>query len=96
MPSAPKANKVANKGDKKSFFIEGPLTSGAENVTRTHDLLITNQLLYHLSYLGIVGIMPQLQRKIKVFFIVSMLGEERLFYKKRALFVRALVLFRQD
>ena len=25
MPSAPKANKVANKGDKKTFFMIGPL-----------------------------------------------------------------------
>ena len=28
-------------------------TSGAGNVTRTHDLLITNQLLYRLSYASI-------------------------------------------
>ena len=27
-----------------------PLKVGAGNVTRTHDLLITNQLLYRLSY----------------------------------------------
>ncbi len=27
---------------------------GAGNVTRTHDLLITNQLLYRLSYTSIV------------------------------------------
>ena len=27
--------------------------SGAGNVTRTHDLLITNQLLYRLSYTSI-------------------------------------------
>ena len=27
--------------------------SGASDVTRTHDLLITNQLLYRLSYISI-------------------------------------------
>ena len=31
------------QGYRASFF-------GASNVTRTHDLLITNQLLYRLSY----------------------------------------------
>ena len=30
-----------------------PLFSGANDVTRTHDLLITNQLLYRLSYISI-------------------------------------------
>ena len=29
---------------------------GAENVNRTHDLLITNQLLYQLSYPGNTGV----------------------------------------
>ncbi len=33
------------------FHIDGnPGENGAGNVTRTHDLLITNQLLYRLSY----------------------------------------------
>lgn len=26
---------------------------GADDVSRTHDLLITNQLLYQLSYIGV-------------------------------------------
>ena len=30
-----------------------PLFFGANDVTRTHDLLITNQLLYRLSYISI-------------------------------------------
>ena len=33
--------------------IRFPLFSGANDVTRTHDLLITNQLLYRLSYISI-------------------------------------------
>jgi hypothetical protein len=28
-------------------------SSGAEDGTRTHDLLVTNELLYQLSYFGI-------------------------------------------
>ncbi len=31
----------------------GSLFFGAGSKNRTHDLLITNQLLYHLSYAGI-------------------------------------------
>ena len=34
----------------KSFDFRG---CGANDVTRTHDLLITNQLLYRLSYISI-------------------------------------------
>ena len=34
-------------------IIRFPLFSGANDVTRTHDLLITNQLLYRLSYISI-------------------------------------------
>ena len=30
-----------------------PGVSGASDVTRTHDLLITNQLLYRLSYISV-------------------------------------------
>ena len=30
------------------------LAGGAGNVTRTHDLLITNQLLYRLSYTSVL------------------------------------------
>ena len=35
---------------KTAEIIRFPLFSGANDVTRTHDLLITNQLLYRLSY----------------------------------------------
>ena len=34
-------------------IIRFPPFSGANDVTRTHDLLITNQLLYRLSYISI-------------------------------------------
>ena len=32
-----------------------PYSDGAGNRTRTYDLLITNQLLYQLSYAGLFG-----------------------------------------
>lgn len=35
---------------KTAEIIRFPLFSGANDVTRTHDLLITNQLLYQLSH----------------------------------------------
>ena len=35
---------------KRAVFSEENTALGAGNVTRTHDLLITNQLLYRLSY----------------------------------------------
>ena len=38
---------------KTAEIIRFPLFSGANDVTRTHDLLITNQLLYRLSYTSI-------------------------------------------
>ena len=38
---------------KTAEIIRFPLFSGANDVTRTHDLLITNQLLYRLSYISI-------------------------------------------
>ena len=38
---------------KAAEIIRFPLLSGANDVTRTHDLLITNQLLYRLSYISI-------------------------------------------
>ena len=38
---------------KTAEIIQFPLFSGANDVTRTHDLLITNQLLYRLSYISI-------------------------------------------
>ena len=38
---------------KTAEIIRFPLLSGANDVTRTHDLLITNQLLYRLSYISI-------------------------------------------
>ena len=45
---------------------------GAGNVTRTHDLLITNQLLYQLSYTSLsldsLFILAQRQIKVKIFY----------------------------
>ena len=38
---------------KTAEIIRFPLFYGANDVTRTHDLLITNQLLYRLSYISI-------------------------------------------
>ena len=38
------------RGRKK---LPNPLISGADGRTRTADLLITNQLLYQLSYIGL-------------------------------------------
>ena len=38
---------------KTAEIIRFSLFSGANDVTRTHDLLITNQLLYRLSYISI-------------------------------------------
>ena len=38
---------------KTAEIIRFPPLSGANDVTRTHDLLITNQLLYRLSYISI-------------------------------------------
>ena len=37
---------------KKTLAESARVQRGAENVNRTHDLLITNQLLYRLSYPG--------------------------------------------
>ena len=45
--------KFASKVMKTAEIIRFPLFSGANDVTRTHDLLITNQLLYRLSYISI-------------------------------------------
>ena len=45
--------KFASKVIKTAEIIRFPLFSGANDVTRTHDLLITNQLLYRLSYISI-------------------------------------------
>ena len=49
---------------------------GAGNVTRTHDLLITNQLLYRLSYASVLsetnGILahfsPRVKKQVSPFF----------------------------
>ena len=38
---------------KKAVIAETPAISGADDQNRTGDLLITNQLLYRLSYIGI-------------------------------------------
>ena len=45
-------NTVCNNAVRQKERIPGKTgdPSGAGNVTRTHDLLITNQLLYRLSY----------------------------------------------
>ena len=45
--------KLVLKVTKTAEIIRFPLSSGANDVTRTHDLLITNQLLYRLSYISI-------------------------------------------
>ena len=42
----------ALSGKKKDPAEAGSLLSGAEERNRTSDLLITNQLLYRLSYFG--------------------------------------------
>ena len=46
---------------------------GAGNVTRTHDLLITNQLLYRLSYASIVcpSIVAQAAFQVNLFVYMS-------------------------
>ena len=44
---------ILQKVMKTAEIIRFPLFSGANDVTRTHDLLITNQLLYRLSYISI-------------------------------------------
>ena len=46
-------SKLFLKVTKAAETIRFPLLSGANDVTRTHDLLITNQLLYRLSYISI-------------------------------------------
>ena len=46
-------SKLSLKVAKTVEIIRFPLFSGANDVTRTHDLLITNQLLYRLSYISI-------------------------------------------
>ncbi len=40
---------------KPSYFYEGFVLYGAGTRNRTRDLLITSQLLYHLSYTGVSG-----------------------------------------
>jgi hypothetical protein len=53
--SRPDLIATLKKGKKKgdSLTIRNALISGADERIRTADLLITNQLLYHLSYIGI-------------------------------------------
>ena len=62
-----------NRGQKKNpgaFDFQG-FRVGAGNVTRTHDLLITNQLLYRLSYTSICSTacytLPYVRGKVKIF-----------------------------
>lgn len=40
---------------KPSYFYEGFVLYGAGTRSRTRDLLITSQLLYQLSYTGVLG-----------------------------------------
>lgn len=47
------------------FFARKSLFFGADTKNRTRDLLITNQLLYHLSYAGISGSL------IKIFYLIK-------------------------
>ena len=46
-------SKLFLKVTKTAEIIRFPPFFGANDVTRTHDLLITNQLLYRLSYISI-------------------------------------------
>ena len=46
-----KLSKKTKEGEINLIF---PSFVGAGNVTRTHDLLITNQLLYRLSYASVM------------------------------------------
>ena len=45
-------NEKERSRHKKTARQNAVRSSGARNVTRTRDLLITNQLLYQLSYIG--------------------------------------------
>jgi hypothetical protein len=45
----------------------GPLVFGAGTRSRTRDLLITNQLLYQLSYAGAVAVIDGVGRKLFAF-----------------------------
>ena len=47
-------SKSLKKLSKTPDFIRNQAFYGANDVTRTHDLLITNQLLYQLSYISIL------------------------------------------
>jgi hypothetical protein len=42
-------------------------SNGAEEVNRTPDLLITNQLLYQLSYFGIDIVLKEIVREMQVY-----------------------------
>ncbi len=44
---------------------------GAESGTRTHDLLITNQLLYQLSYFGIILLYRKISITRRVFIMTA-------------------------
>ncbi|MEN9596803.1 MAG: hypothetical protein RL236_1237, partial [Pseudomonadota bacterium] len=50
-----KAQFDAHKKALLTLNVEGLDFTGANNASRTHDLLITNQLLYQLSYIGKYG-----------------------------------------
>ena len=45
---------ITRQLSKTPDFMRNQVFCGANDVTRTHDLLITNQLLYRLSYISIL------------------------------------------
>ena len=66
---------------KTAEIIQFPLFSGANDVTRTHDLLITNQLLYRLSYISLsIHDMVFLERHIqnRIYFIIFFDGRQQI------------------
>lgn len=65
------------------------LINRAESGTRTRDLLITNELLYQLSYFGLSFL--ESDAKIPLFFNIP--KENALFYRKAKAFSLRLVIF---
>ena len=47
--------------------IRYPHVSGAEDGIRTHDLLVTNELLYQLSHFGVLGRSLRIVQTIQLF-----------------------------
>ena len=69
--SSVKTNRTAAKRKNPETLDIQRFPGGAGNVTRTHDLLITNQLLYRLSYTSLLldslYIVAQGMSKVKIF-----------------------------